>query len=70
MKRILIATPLKGDIPAAYFKASLQLATMNSKDYKFDWCLLDGPAVQQARDRKSTRLNSSHSQQSRMPSSA
>ena len=69
MKRILIATPLKGDIPAAYFKASLQLATMNSKDYKFDWCLLDGPAVQQARnelahyamqDRKSTRLNSSH----------
>lgn len=50
MKRILIATPLKGDIPPAYFKASLQLATMNSKDYKFDWCLLDGPAVQQARN--------------------
>ena len=50
MKRILIATPLKGDIPSSYFKASLQLATMNSKDYKFDWCLLDGPAVQQARN--------------------
>ena len=30
----------------------------------------DEPATHAAEDRKSTRLNSSHSQQSRMPSSA
>ena len=29
-----------------------------------------GSTVEELRDRKSTRLNSSHSQQSRMPSSA
>ena len=31
---------------------------------------IPGPSTEQAADRKSTRLNSSHSQQSRMPSSA
>ena len=38
----------------------------------FDWFMKDGLAETFAdiSDRKSTRLNSSHSQQSRMPSSA
>lgn len=50
MKRILIATPLKGDIPRSYFKTSLQLAAAKIPDVKLDWCLLEGPAVQQARN--------------------
>jgi len=49
-KKILIATPLKGDIPKSYFKTSLQLATANLPGIKLDWCLLDGPAVHQARN--------------------
>ena len=46
------------------------------EDYNTDWLpdSLDGfiylPGTINLRDRKSTRLNSSHSQQSRMPSSA
>jgi hypothetical protein len=50
MKRVLIATPLKGDIPRSYFKTSLQLAAASVPGVKFDWCLLEGPAVQQARN--------------------
>ena len=41
--------------------------------YSIDECFVDlsgMPNVRALRDRKSTRLNSSHSQQSRMPSSA
>lgn len=50
IRRILIATPLKGDIPSAYFKTSLQLATANIPGIKFDWTFLEGPAVQMARN--------------------
>ena len=49
-KRILIGTPLKGDIPKSYFRTSLQLATAEIPDVKLDWILLDGPAVQIARN--------------------
>jgi len=49
-KRILIGTPLKGDIPKSYFKTSLQMATAQVPDVKLDWVLLDGPAVQIARN--------------------
>lgn len=49
-KRILIATPLKGDIPKSYFRTSLRLATAKIPDVQLDWCLLDGPVVQQARN--------------------
>ena len=50
IRRILIATPLKGDIPKAYFQTSLQLATANLENVKLDWVLLDGPAIMQARN--------------------
>lgn len=49
-KRVLVATPLKGDIPASYFKSSLQLATAKIPDVKLDWVILEGPAVQMARN--------------------
>jgi hypothetical protein len=49
-KRILIGTPLKGDIPKSYFRTSLQMATADIPDVKLDWILLDGPAVQIARN--------------------
>ena len=49
-RRILIATPLKGDIPKAYFQTSLQLATAKIENVKLDWVLLDGPAIMQARN--------------------
>ena len=49
-KRILIGTPLKGDIPKSYFRTSLQMATAAIPDVKLDWILLDGPAVQIARN--------------------
>lgn len=51
MRHILIATPLKGDIPKAYFQTSLQLvANKVADDVKLDFLLLDGPAVQMARN--------------------
>jgi len=49
-RRILIATPLKGDLPSAYFKTSLQMATAAIPDVKLDWIVLEGPAVQMARN--------------------
>ncbi len=49
-KRILIGTPLKGDIPKSYFRTSLQMATAHVPEVKLDWILLDGPAVQIARN--------------------
>mgnify|MGYP003703841835 CR=1 FL=1 len=49
-RRVLIATPLKGDLPAAYFKTSLQMATAAIPDVKLDWVILEGPAVQMARN--------------------
>lgn len=49
-RRILIATPLKGDIPSAYFKTSLQMAAAAIPGVKLDWVLLEGPAVQMARN--------------------
>ena len=49
-KRILIGTPLKGDIPKSYFRTSLQMVTAEIPDVKLDWILLDGPAVQIARN--------------------
>lgn len=49
-RRVLIATPLKGDLPAAYFKTSLQMATAKLPDIKLDWVILEGPAVQMARN--------------------
>lgn len=50
IRRILIATPLKGDVPKAYFQTSLQLATAKLEGIKLDWVLLDGPAIMQARN--------------------
>jgi hypothetical protein len=49
-RNILIATPLKGDVPKNYFVTSLQLAAQKLSDIKLDWILLDGPAVQMARN--------------------
>jgi len=49
-KRILIGTPLKGDIPKSYFRTSLQMVTAEIPEVKLDWILLDGPAVQIARN--------------------
>ena len=49
-KRILIGTPLKGDIPKSYFRTSLIMASAKIPDVKLDWILLDGPAVQIARN--------------------
>lgn len=49
-RRILIATPLKGDIPKGYFQTSLQLATASIPNVKLEWVLLDGPAIMQARN--------------------
>lgn len=49
-RKVLIATPLKGDIPSAYFKTSLQMATAAIPDVKLDWVILEGPAVQMARN--------------------
>ena len=49
-RRILIGTPLKGDLPAAYFKTSLQMATAAIPNAKLDWVILEGPAVQMARN--------------------
>ena len=49
-RRILIGTPLKGDLPAAYFKTSLQMATASIPNAKLDWVILEGPAVQMARN--------------------
>jgi len=49
-KRILIGTPLKGDIPKSYFRTSLVMASANIPNIKLDWILLDGPAVQIARN--------------------
>ena len=48
-RKVLIATPLKGDIPKSYFLSSLQLYAANIPDVKLDWFLLDGPAIQVAR---------------------
>ena len=49
-KRILIGTPLKGEIPKSYFRTSLLMASAQIPDVKLDWVLLDGPAVQIARN--------------------
>lgn len=58
--RILIATPLKGDVPKKYFLASLQMSVIKQnliveragekRPVQLDWLLLDGPAVQVARN--------------------
>ena len=58
-----------------YFEVTVEVvvATLkNGKDKKNkDICLVDAMSVTEAEaDRKSTRLNSSHNQKSRMPSSA
>lgn len=50
LRRILIATPLKGDIPKAYFQTSLQLTAAKLDNIKIDFLMLDGPAVQMARN--------------------
>lgn len=49
-KRILIGTPLKGEIPKSYFRTSLIMASAKIPNVKLDWVLLDGPAVQIARN--------------------
>jgi len=49
-RKVLIATPLKGDVPKSYFLSSLQLYAGRIPDVKLDWLLLDGPAVQVARN--------------------
>lgn len=49
-RKVLIATPLKGDLPKSYFLSSLQLYGGKLPDVKLDWTILDGPAVQVARN--------------------
>lgn len=49
-RRVVIATPLKGDIPSSYFKSNLQLASSTIPGVKLDWMLLEGPVVQMARN--------------------
>lgn len=49
-RKVLFATPLKGDIPKAYFQTSLQLVTTKLDGIKPDFALLDGPAVKMARN--------------------
>jgi len=36
-RNILIATPLKGDVPKNYFVTSLQLASQKLSDIKLEW---------------------------------
>jgi len=48
-KRVLIGTPLKGDLPKHYVATCIKLTHLNDPDVKFDWIMLDGPSVQVAR---------------------
>ena len=59
-----------GDIVYDYNDIPLGKCFFKSKDDKDNICLENGKFIIWIKDRKSTRLNSSHSQQSRMPSSA
>ena len=61
------------DVPYTAFRWETPSVTAASVDRAFEFVLLDSPGLGQppdGKDRKSTRLNSSHSSPSRMPSSA
>lgn len=49
-KRILIGTPLKGDVPKSYLRSAVMISRLNTADMQFEFVLLDGPAVMQARN--------------------
>jgi hypothetical protein len=49
-KRILIGTPLKGDVPKSYLRSAVMVSRLNTADVQFEFVLLDGPAVMQARN--------------------
>ena len=49
-KRILIGTPLKGDVPKSYLRSAVMISRLNTADTQFEFVLLDGPAVMQARN--------------------
>ena len=61
--------------PLAFDPTRWRMVGLEAEPGTGGWRALDDgrpvrPCAHRARDRKSTRLNSSHSQQSRMPSSA
>ena len=58
------------EIDMAGLKKLKGIERINIKPQYDEWKFPDGHSVMVLADRKSTRLNSSHSQQSRMPSSA
>ena len=62
-----LGAELKKNIKNAWWKKFVQ---ENPYNVGLDAAILMNPQTWVARDRKSTRLNSSHSGQSRMPSSA
>ena len=49
-KRILIGTPLKRDVPKSYMRSAVMVSRLNTADTQFEFVLLDGPAVMQARN--------------------
>ena len=61
----VLPTPIAGEHPLTLYVDKREVVTMMTLGQAPE-CL----AIGYLRDRKSTRLNSSHSQQSRMPSSA
>ena len=71
VKEVLTVYKLEFGVPEAMWVIRVEdfpvVVTMDSHDASIHETV---EAASQARDRKSTRLNSSHSQQSRMPSSA
>ena len=52
------------------WRESVREESLRNFHHKTEWTAPGSPVALASRDRKSTRLNSSHSQQSRMPSSA
>ena len=65
------ATPLfDSDVICAYFDTLHEGRKLIPAEGEIRWQALRLQAVAQGLDRKSTRLNSSHNQRSRMPSSA
>lgn len=49
MRRVLVATPLKGKVSAAYLKSAIQIITAKSKDIEIGHIILEGPAINHAR---------------------
>ena len=65
MKYYLIVGEASGDLHASHLMAALKV-----EDPQAEFRFFGGDLMAAVGDRKSTRLNSSHSRKSRMPSSA